>query len=140
MKNTHFFRGAIIATAFTLLLQSTGWSTPSGCAWTSAAVYPVLVKDNGAATVGNTLYSFGGKNGGAFLANAYKFDGTTWTAIAPLPVDLALPAVVSDGTSVYIIGGFNSVAGFVKTLYRYDPSANTYTTLAPSIPINVVRS
>ncbi len=134
MKNTQFFRGAIIATAFTLLLQSAGWAinTPSGCAWTSAVVYPIPVFGNGAVTVGNTLYSFGGVSNGGYIANAYKFDGTTWTAIAPLPIALRFSAVVSDGTSVYIAGGRDAAGSARNTLYRYNPSANTYTTLLPS--------
>ncbi len=76
---------------------------PPNCTWTNAAVYPIPVVDNGAATVGATLYSFGGVSNGALVANAYKFDGTTWTPIAPLPQALSKPAVVSDGTSAYII-------------------------------------
>ena len=50
------------------------------------------------------LYSFAGVST-TITANSYKFDGTTWTAIAPLPTALEYPSAVSDGTNIYIIGG-----------------------------------
>ena len=65
-------------------------------------------------------------------ATSYKFDGTTWTPIASLPVALEFPAAVTDGTNVYILGGAEPTAGTPQTtLYRYNVGPNTYTTLAP---------
>ena len=104
-----------------------------GCGWSSAAVYPVNIVGNGAATAGNFIYSFGGVVGNTAIANSYKFDGATWTAIAPLPAVLYGAAAVSNGTSVYIFSGTNN-SGIPQTaLYRYNPASNTYTTLAPAL-------
>jgi hypothetical protein len=53
-----------------------------------------------------------------------------WALVADYPEVLQSPAVSSDGTFAYSAGGANN---FVPTtgVYRYDPVANTWTTLAP---------
>ena len=106
--------------------------SPEGsvCGWSASTVYPVTILDQATATVGGNLYTFGGAST-AIIANAYKFDGTTWTPIAPLPAALEFPTAVSDGTNIYILGGALVGTGTPQTtLYRYDPVANTYTPLA----------
>ncbi|MEO5720884.1 MAG: hypothetical protein ABIR71_05360, partial [Chthoniobacterales bacterium] len=55
------------------------------CSWSAAAVYPITVLDNPMTAVGSNLYSFGGVST-AITGSSYKFDGTSWTPIAPLPV------------------------------------------------------
>ena len=70
--------------------------------WSTAAAYPIPVLDNAAVSVGSNLYSFAGVSNGALVANAYKFDGTTWTPIAPVPQPLEFPSAVTDGTDIYI--------------------------------------
>jgi Kelch motif len=100
------------------------------CTWTSSTVYPQTILDQATASVGGFLYTFAGVST-AIIANSFKFDGTTWTAIAPLPVALEFPAAVSDGTNIYIVGGSDGGGVSVTTLYRYNVATNTYTTLAP---------
>jgi N-acetylneuraminic acid mutarotase len=80
--------------------------------------------------VGGNLYSFGGVST-AIIGTSFRFDGTTWTAIASLPVALEYPAAVNDGTNIYILGGSNSAAVSQTTLNRYNVATNTYTALAP---------
>ena len=104
-----------------------------GCGWSSATVYPVNVLGHGVATAGNFLYSFGGHIGTTTIANSYKFDGATWTPIAPLPTALYAAGVVSNGSSVYIFSGLNVFGTAQTALYRYNPASNTYTTLAPAL-------
>src|SRR4029077_5623246 len=54
-----------------------------------------------------------------------------WAIKAPLPYAARGPFAVSDGTFVYIGGGYDG--GTVHSdLLKYDPVANTYTPLAPS--------
>jgi hypothetical protein len=55
----------------------------------------------------------------------------TWAIKAPLPYPANGQFVVSDGTFVYIGGGYDGSTGRADTL-RYDPVANTYTPLAPA--------
>ena len=73
-------------------------------------------------SVGGNLYSFGGNTtGDVAVVNSYKFDGTTWTSIAPLPVASAGAVAVNDGTNIYVVA-----LGF---LFRYNPITNSYVTL-----------
>ena len=113
------------------LAQSQDADTLFNCTWTSATVYPATVLDNPCATVGGFLYSFGGVST-AITANSFKFDGTTWTPIAPLPVALEFASAATDGTNIFIMGGAEPTAGTPQTTNNmYDPVANTYTARAP---------
>ncbi|MGB2751691.1 MAG: kelch repeat-containing protein [Pyrinomonadaceae bacterium] len=109
-------------------------TSPAGCAWTNDVQYPINIRNQGAAVQGTSIFSFGGLSNNVVMANAYKFDGDRWTAIAPLPVALWGTAVASDGTYLYIAGGLNAANTTVNTLYRYDPVLNTYSNMqnAPS--------
>ena len=100
------------------------------CVWSSAANYPITVLDQAVTSVGGNLYSFGGVST-AIIATSFRFDGTTWTGIAPLPVALEYPAAVTDGTNIYLLGGSNGAGVSQTTLNRYNVGTNTYTALAP---------
>ncbi len=103
----------------------------SVCGWSASTAYPVPILDQASTSVGSSMYVFGGVST-AIQANARKFDGTTWTDIAPLPAALEFPTAVSDGTNIYILGGALIGTGTPQTtLYRYNVALNTYTTLAP---------
>jgi hypothetical protein len=105
--------------------------TPGVCSWTAGKAYPITVADAAAVTLGGNLYVFGGfSNGVAVTPNANKFDGTTWTPIAPLPAGRASAAAVTDGTFIYILNGAITDSTVPANLYRYDPVADTYTTMA----------
>ena len=101
------------------------------CSWSAAAAYPINIADNAVATVGANLYSFAGVSNSVNTANSYRFDGTSWTPIAPLPVAVQKPGITTDGTFIYITGGITGASVIPNTLYRYDPTTNTYATLAP---------
>ena len=106
--------------------------SPSACVWTAGPVVPSPILDEPVVTVGNNLYTFAGVQNGAIVATSYKFDGTTWTTIAPLPTAVEFAAAVTDGTNIFILGGALTGTGTPQTtLYRYNVAANTYTTLAP---------
>ena len=88
--------------------------------------------DNAVVTVGSNLYSFAGVSNNAVVSNSYRFDGTTWTAIAGMPATVESPAAATDGTNIYLVGGADGGTGnALTTLYRYNVGSNTYTTLAP---------
>ena len=102
------------------------------CTWSVGPVTPVALLDCPVVSVGGNLYLFGGVQGGAITAASFKFDGTTWTPIAPLPTAVEFPSAVTDGTDCYILGGALTGTGTPQTtLYRYNVALNTYTTLAP---------
>ena len=115
----------------TVAMFSFAGSSFAQCTWTAAPVYPVPVLDAPSAVVGTTLYTFAGVSNGGIVATSNKFNGTTWSAIAPLPAALEFPSAVSDGTNIYITGGANTVGASVTSNYRYNVATNTYTTLAP---------
>ncbi len=101
------------------------------CTWSVGTVYPITILDNPTTSVGGFLYSFAGVST-SITASSFKFDGTTWTPIAPLPVALEFAGAVNDGTNCYILGGAEPTAGTPQTtVYRYNVALNTYTTLAP---------
>jgi hypothetical protein len=114
-------------------IKEEGTLAPEGspCGWTAAPVSPLPILDQATTAVGNNLYTFAGVSG-SIIASAQKFNGTTWSSIASVPVALEFPTAVSDGTSAYIINGVNGSGTSVNTLYRYNPATNTYDTLAPS--------
>ena len=91
---------------------------------------PTPVLASAAVSLGGFLYIFGGVRGNTISAESYKFDGSAWTSIAPLPVATELSAAVTDGTNIFIMGGVNSNFTTLATLYRYNPIANAYTQLA----------
>lgn len=83
---------------------------------------------------GGNIYTFGGVSNGGMTSSSYKFNGTTWTSIPPLPVALEFPTAVSDGTFIYILGGAIWGGPTIvpqTTMNRYDPALNTYTAMAP---------
>ena len=104
--------------------------TPSNCTWAAAAVVPIPILDQAVVAVGNNLFTFAGASNDARTANSYKFDGTTWTQIAPYPAAVELPSAVSDGTSIYIMNGARSPTDYSTDVFRYNPATNTYTPLA----------
>ncbi len=102
------------------------------CTWSIGTVTPAALLDCPVVSVGGNLYLFGGVQGGAISAASFKFDGTTWTPIAPLPTAVEFASAVTDGTNCYILGGALTGTGTPQTtLYRYNVALNTYTTLAP---------
>ena len=116
---------------------NTGTSTPvcvamNPCGWSSATVVPVPILDAPAVTVASNLYTFGGVSNGAVIATSYKFNGIAWSTIAPVPAALEFSSACTDGTSAYILGGALTGTGAPQTTMRkYNPSSNSYTTLAP---------
>jgi uncharacterized delta-60 repeat protein len=108
---------------------------PGTCGWSEAARLPKTVGSQAVTSLGTHLYGFGGgTNQPGVSLPCYKFDGTTWTTIAPSPVALIGATAVNDGTNIYVLGGADLPAPGsppVNTLYKYDPVTNSYVTLSP---------
>jgi N-acetylneuraminic acid mutarotase len=105
--------------------------------WTEQASYPIAVSGNAVASVGGNIYSFGGIVNNVAIANAYKYSPATntWTPIAPLPAPRGWFSGASDGTYIYLLGGVDQNFNTTATLWRYDPTSNTYNTSLPSYTI-----
>jgi hypothetical protein len=87
------------------------------CSWANSTVYPRTILDQATVTLGGNIYTFGGVST-AIIADANKFDGTTWTPIASLPQPLEFPAAVTNGTDIFVLGGASSAGTPQTTLYR----------------------
>ncbi len=127
LKKTKWYRLLLV-----LLFITGSWqATNAQCSWVASTVYPVPTLDMPVATVGGFMYSFAGVSNGAIVASSNKFDGTTWTSIAPTPQGLEFASAVSDGTNIYVLGGASTTGVPQSTNYRYNVATNTYTTMAP---------
>src|SRR6186997_1436793 len=59
--------------------------------------------------------------------------GGAWQDVAPLPQTLFGPATTTDGTYIYAFGGYHfpeNIGSTLTTVYRYDPTANSWSSLA----------
>lgn len=90
---------------------------------------PTWMVDEGVTSLGGALYTFGGRNQQGNTAAAYKFDGTAWTTIAPLPNGIPSASAVNDGTRIYVLGRSDSLQS-ENVLFRYNPETNAYSRLA----------
>ena len=98
---------------------------------------PTPLGGHSVAAVGGYVYSFGGIINNVVVANAYRYDpaSNSWSAIASMPAPRAWGSAVSDGTYIYLLGGIDQNFLTTGTLWRYDPSTNTYDTSLASYTI-----
>src|SRR6267378_628869 len=130
---------AFAGRADTIAVTSTPTATPCASvgSWTEQAPYPIAVSGNAVSSQGGDVYSFGGIANNTAIANAYKYTPATniWTPIAPLPSPRGWFSATSDGTYIYLLGGVDQNFATTATLWRYDPTSNTYNTSLPSYTI-----
>src|ERR1043166_5397053 len=134
--------------AFVLMLifLSGDWSRPVQAAeadwgnWSLKAPLPVPNSETGVAELDGKIYVIGGYPWDRkTVATVEVYDSKTdkWQLVAPLPQPLnhVMPAAV-DG-KIYVIGGQTTEssepdkAGFVNTVYEYDPALNKWAQRAP---------
>src|SRR5206468_1471482 len=85
----------------------------------------------GGAIDDTSIVAPGGDNSPGIPINDNEQLTGSWAIKAPLPFASRGPFAVSDGTFVYIGGGYDGTTVHTDTL-RYDPVANSYTPLAPT--------
>ncbi|WP_447770577.1 Kelch repeat-containing protein [Sphingobacterium faecium] len=125
-----------IATESSVAVRKTDtWAySASAGTWSKKADFPGIARNNAVAfAIGNNGYVGTGFDGTNALSDFYKYDisANTWTKIADLPADAA-----RYGAVAFTIGGFGYVGTGsrgndndtnVKSFYKYDPTANTWT-------------
>lgn len=80
-----------------------------------------------AAVVGDSLIVVGGRDAAGLVAPTEVFDGTGWRDAAAIPTPRDHLAAVSDGRSVFAVGGrFISPGATTSVLERYDPKADAW--------------
>ena len=107
---------------------------PATNTWATKAPMPAVVSSGTVAVVGSKLYVLGGRVEGVIGSTCYVYDqpGNTWSTCAPMTfARQSAGAGVIDG-KIYVYGGDMGVYSASRELERYDPSANTWTTLADS--------
>ena len=91
----------------------------------------------------NSIYVFGGKNGGTFSNGTRVFDitGNTWASAANMPAPRAFMASGYNSANgrIYLVGGETST-GAQQSTWEYNPGANTFTTNRAQIPQPVAGS
>ena len=101
----------------------------SGDSWTIKETMTYPRRGCGVAAVGGKVYCAGGYDGVSTLAYMESYDPAlnTWTTLAPLPAAVAYGVMVSDGTYLYHIGGYNTdTLAYSKKVYRYTPGSDTW--------------
>lgn len=108
---------------------------PATNTWATRAPMPAVVSSGAVAVVGNKLYVLGGTVEGVVGGTCYVYDqpGNTWsTCVSMTHSRRSAGAGVIDG-KIYVYGGDSgSFFDASRDLERYDPSNNTWTTLANS--------
>jgi hypothetical protein len=82
-----------------------------------------------AAVVGSNMYAITGFNSAPNYTHVNeRFDGTSWTTLAPIPVQHAQGRAAAVGTNIYVPGGFNSVefGGPLDTMQIYNTITDTW--------------
>ncbi|HEU4422881.1 MAG TPA: kelch repeat-containing protein [Pilimelia sp.] len=101
--------------------------------WERGPDLPVAVNHAMAATVGDTVYVFGGYLSGRDVSPAaYRLEPAGWRAVAPLPSGRAAGTAVAQAGKIYIAGGI-APGGLATQMLVYDPGSDTWAT-APGPP------
>jgi N-acetylneuraminic acid mutarotase len=109
---------------------------PAAGSWSPIADAPAPLENPAAAFAGGKLYLIGGWNdAGGIDAETFVYDpvSNTWSNGPRMPVALAAPAVTVLNGDIYVVGGCTGTSNCAPTsneVYRYDPSANSWTRLA----------
>jgi Kelch motif/Galactose oxidase, central domain len=123
----------------TLGLSKSVWEW-DGAAWTAL---PVAAEPEGRTAPGlahsfsrDRTVMFGGSWGGAAQADTWEWDGRSWALRQPLvsPPARFRHAMWSDGSDVFVFGGFNASLALTNDTWRYDGItwAPVVSALAPS--------
>ena len=73
--------------------------------------------------MGGFLYAAGGGLASGYSANAWRYDGTSWTGVAGMPAARAYMATAVWRGRVYALGGLDQNDGGVDTVYGFDGTA-----------------
>ncbi len=96
--------------------------------WRGAAAKPTAVTDVTAAVLFGEIYVPGGRlEGGEVTAvvEVYSPANDAWRPIAALPQPVAGGLALSDGSFLYLFGGWNGET-YLDTAYVYDPGADSW--------------
>jgi N-acetylneuraminic acid mutarotase len=133
--------------SFTLVPVKSGGGTTGGSTtplvWKTEANAPIGVFEAHGIAADGRLYVFGGFNqdtpffSSTNASQAYNPVTNTWATVAPMPVAESHTAVATDGTYIYVAGGYiynpkTTWQTFGTTdVLRYDIATNTWSSITP---------
>jgi N-acetylneuraminic acid mutarotase len=116
--------------------------------WWDAAPVPLSrgIRSYGSAVeLNGFMYIFGGVSGNLpsedILATTWIYDEAhdVWFRGTNMPGPRAGPAVATDGSVIWVIGGYNQSFGPDHSVWRYDPMTDRYATGFTNMPRNLGR-
>lgn len=109
---------------------------PLNC-WVDAHTMPLAVMNAGSTVTSNRLYSIGGLTSNGLVRDTYGYDavGNSWQKLADKPgAAVENPALASDGSAVYLMGGFSAPqSGARNEMWRYDIASDNWSAM-PNLP------
>ncbi|HXI11820.1 MAG TPA: kelch repeat-containing protein [Thermoanaerobaculia bacterium] len=105
----------------------------SAGSWITLAPVLEARQEVAVATAGGKIYLIGGIGNGRVLTSVEQYDPVTnqWRFVSPIPQPLHHSAAVAIGESIYLIGGYRTLA-FDPTdaVYRYDIGSDRWQSVA----------
>ncbi len=101
--------------------------------WRQLSAKPTAVADAAAAVLGGEVYVVGGRLGDGrvtAVVEAYSPTNNAWRPVAALPQPAAGGVLLSDGSLLYFVGGWDGATSTAAS-FVYDPGSNGWRTLAP---------
>lgn len=101
--------------------------------WSERAAKPTAVSEATAAVLFGEIYVPGGRlvdGSVTAVVEAYSPANNAWRPVAALPQPIAGGLTLSDGSFVYLFGGWNGEQ-YLDTAYVYDPGSDSWRPLEP---------
>jgi DNA-binding CsgD family transcriptional regulator len=101
--------------------------------WLAAASKPTAVAQASAAVLFGEIYVPGGRlvdGTPTAIVEAYSPTNNAWRPVTPLPVPVAGGLALSDGSNLYLFGGWDGEQ-YLNSGYVYDPAAEVWQGLPP---------
>jgi N-acetylneuraminic acid mutarotase len=131
--------GLVLLFVFSSFSSRSAESQSDPTSWSLRAPLPVPNSETGVAATDGKIYVIGGyPSDRKTVATVQVYDARTdkWQILAPLPQPLNHVIAAAINGKIYVMGGQTSEisepekAGFVNTVYEYDPGQNKWTTRA----------
>lgn len=105
---------------------------PTPFSWDTRAQSPIARSEGQGAVAGNKLYVFGGFYTGTITtarSDVYDPAANSWSQLPDLPEELTHSAVVADGNTVWLVGGYvdNHPGPSTRSVWKYNTVNRTYT-------------
>jgi len=99
---------------------------PAAGTFSTGTAYPQEVAWGSCGGIGSRLYCAGG-SGDADFSNGFSYDGSSWSPIADMPLDLWGSASSASGGLLVMVGGVTGGStAITNRTVAYDPASNTW--------------